>query len=474
MRKETLFSPFPKQMAFIEAIFSGKYRYILYGGGIRSGKTFAGLGALILLCKYYPNSRWAIVRDALPTIKRNTIPSFNKICPQNFIKSYNQDTQTVTFTNGSQILFFSENYDDDKELNRWRGLEVNGFLLEEANELQYVSFLKAIERAGSHVLPSGFEKPKPLILLTVNPSWGWVKEVFYDRYKSGTLPNDYLYIPALITDNPIITADTDYMASLENLPRLQYEIFVKGNWDINLNEHPWLYALNEDIHVVPVDFLPQHPIYVTFDINADPLSCTVWQISPNKGTPGCFLHCINEFGGHIKVDDICSQIKTTYPNSIIYVTGDRSGQNQDVGRNQTVYQIIQSLLKLSDKQMNLNTHNLEHADSRLLCNTIFQHYPIRIHPRCVNLITDCRKAAVDMDSSRPSVLKKDRGAFKMDYFDGMRYLFQTYFNDYIRSTYLNVITPPRTTYIKPPPPPKQVHKFDPNNTNSHNLVSLTK
>ncbi len=443
MSKQVLFEPFPNQLKFIEAVFDKKHRYILFGGGIRGGKTFAGLGALIMLCKAYPQSRWAIVRDSLPTLKRNTIPSFSKICPKGFIKSYNQDQQVVTFTNGSQILFFAENYDDDKELNRWKGLEVNGFLLEEANELQELSFYKAIERAGSHIPPDGCTKPKPLVLLTCNPSWSWVKTEFYDKHKAGCLPPDYLYIPSLITDNSFITSDADYMSSLENLPLMQYEIYVKGNWDINLNEYPWLHAFRDtndkNPHIFEVPFLPSYPIHLFFDINADPLSCTVWQHSEKKGGMGSFSHAIDEFGGHIKVEDICQQIKTRYPASIMYVGGDRSGQNQDVGRNQTIYQIIQSLLGLSDKQMLLETHNLEHADSRLLCNALFTHYTLLIHPKCKNLIADCRKATVDQDSVKPSQLKKDRGNYKMDYFDSMRYYIQRHYNKYVKESYLKAI-----------------------------------
>ncbi|WP_323162251.1 hypothetical protein, partial [Pseudomonas fluorescens] len=90
-----------------------------------------------------------LVRSTLQTLKLNTIPSFVKICPTNFVKKYNQDTQTVTFQNYSQIIFLGENYADDKELNRFKGLEVNGFLLEEINELQQKTFYKCIERAGS-------------------------------------------------------------------------------------------------------------------------------------------------------------------------------------------------------------------------------------------------------------------------------------------------------------------------------------
>ncbi|MCK4909336.1 MAG: hypothetical protein KAS70_05510, partial [Planctomycetes bacterium] len=96
---------------------------------MRSGKTFSGLAALIMLSIRYPTSRWVVVRKDLQTIKRNTLPSWEKIKPRNFIVSHNMDTQTVTFENGSQIIFFGENYDKDKDLNRWRGLECNGWLL---------------------------------------------------------------------------------------------------------------------------------------------------------------------------------------------------------------------------------------------------------------------------------------------------------------------------------------------------------
>lgn len=201
MQKQILFESFPKQDEFLEAVFSNKYTFILYGGAIRGGKTFAGLGALLLLCKKYKNSKWVIVRNTLQTLKLNTIPSFRKICPTSFIKSYNQDTQTVTFQNGSEIIFLGENYADDKELNRFKGLECNGFLFEEINELQQKTFYKGIERAGSHIIEN---QPPPLILATCNPTNNWVKELIYNKWKLGSLPEKWLYIPSKITDNPFI------------------------------------------------------------------------------------------------------------------------------------------------------------------------------------------------------------------------------------------------------------------------------
>jgi hypothetical protein len=285
VKTEILFNPFPKQIEFLEAVFSGKYSIIMYGGSIRGGKTAGGIGAALLLCKKYPLSRWAIVRDSLPTLKRTTIPSFFKFCPTRFIRSYNQEQQLVTFTNGSQIIFFPENYDDDKELNRWRGLEVSGFLLEEVNEINEKSFYKAIERAGSHVIPN---KPKPLIMCTCNPASNWVKDKFYDPWKSGALPDKWHYISSKIFDNPFVTADQDYMESLKTMPRYEYDVFVNGNWDIQKRTGAEFYKeFNLDCHVKELKYNPDLPIWISIDENVNPyFPATLWQIDGKEAR--CF------------------------------------------------------------------------------------------------------------------------------------------------------------------------------------------
>lgn len=334
VKYEVLFKPFPKQEEFIKAVFSGRYRVVLYGGGIRGGKTYAGLGTLLLLCKKYPKSRWAIVRDTLPTLKRNTIPSFNKICPQSFIKSYNQDTQVVTFTNDSQILFFSENYDDDKELNRWKGLEVNGFLIEECNELQQASFYKAIERAGAYIPPIGYTKPPPLIMMTCNPANNWVKDMFYDASlgRDGkTLPPEWLFINAKITDNPAVTSDEAYMESLKLMPFYEYQKYVLGDWDIQLKTGGEFYkCFNLDNHVGKCVYDPSKPLHISFDENYRPyFPLGIFQMS------GKHVYMIDYIAANTpdnNIDGICKQFERKYPNhnSGLFIYGDATSKKGDV------------------------------------------------------------------------------------------------------------------------------------------------
>jgi hypothetical protein len=78
VNKQVLFNPFPKQQECIDAAFSGDYSFIVYGGAIRGGKTFALLALFILLSRIFPGSRWAIVRKDLPTIKKEPLPQLGK------------------------------------------------------------------------------------------------------------------------------------------------------------------------------------------------------------------------------------------------------------------------------------------------------------------------------------------------------------------------------------------------------------
>lgn len=324
--KQILFESFPKQDEFLEAVFGNKYNFILYGGAIRGGKTFAGLGALLLLSKMYPNSKWVIVRDTLQTLKRTTIPSFSKICPTSFIKSYNQDIQTVTFTNGSQILFLGENYADDKELNRFKGLECNGFLFEEINECQEKTFNKAIERAGSHIIA---KQPPPLILATCNPANNWVKEKMYNKWKTNRLPNNWLYIPSKITDNPFIPKD--YLESLKSMPRYEYEVFVEGNWDLQERTGAEFYKyFSLDKHVKPCHYEPSLPLHISWDENVNPyLPCGIFQI---QGKQIRLIDTILGINPKNTVRDVCNEFKFRYKhhNSGLFVYGDATSQKEDV------------------------------------------------------------------------------------------------------------------------------------------------
>jgi hypothetical protein len=285
MSKNILFDPFPKQQEFLEKALSGLYSFILYGGGIRGGKSFAGIGLLLILCKIFPRSRWAIVRKDMPTIVKNVFPTWDKICPANFVKNDRRKSAInphVEFNNGSMILFFPENYSQDKELDRFKGLEVNGFLAEEINELQYETFEKMIERAGSYILSGEVKQPYPLIAATCNPSPGWVKKIIYTPYIDGLLREGWTYVRARIFDNPHIPQE--YLETLKTLSHYMYRVFVEGDWDFQLKSpNAYWRSFDIDKHVTNYIYDNSIPIHISVDSNVLPyIAISLWQL-PSEG-----------------------------------------------------------------------------------------------------------------------------------------------------------------------------------------------
>jgi hypothetical protein len=279
----------------------------------------------------------------------------------------------------------------------------------------------------------------------------WILQIFYPDEYSGEEDIDATILDdveiedvlANFTDNYFIDQEAYskslWIAAAGN--QTIYDGIAGGAWGITDNKNPWLYNF-EDRHVVEdIPFLSTYPIHVSFDFNNDPFACTIWQFSPTMGTANSFIHCLNEISGKLKIEDTCSRILSLYPNSVIHVTGDRSGQNEDIGRNQTLYQMIAARLGINERMLNLNNTNLEHADSRVLINALLYHYPsIKFSKKgCPELIRQCRRAKVDPDSKKPSQLLKNREDHKNDEFDSMRYLFQTYFHQFAKDKYLKAL-----------------------------------
>ena len=407
-----IFEPFPKQQEFIDAVFSGEHSVLLYGGAIRGGKTFVGLAILLLLARIYPNSRWAVVRTDIKRIKSTTLPSFLKICPDKpFLVYKNETTHCYRFSNGSEILFFGENYDKDKELNRWKGLEVNGFLLEEINELQEISLTKAIERAGSQIL---FNMPKPLIICTCNPTQNWVKQKFYDKFMNGTLDKGYFYLPAKITDNPHVPLE--YLESLKNMPAKQYMMFVEGLWDITIKEGNEFYSdFDIDKHVGDYAYNPNLPLHITFDENVLPyLPVSVWQI-PNEKEAWQVM----EFAmppPKNKLESVCDAILQRYKNhnAGLFIYGDATSQKEDVKleKGHNLFSLIKQKLNILHPQMKLSRSNpsvIMRGEFINYCFATDQTIKIRIDKSCIATINDLNGTQKDKNGAKDKAMVTVKG-----------------------------------------------------------------
>lgn len=366
----TVYELTPKQnLAYWEA---EDHSLVIYGGAIRGGKSFWLLLTILSYCFEYPGSRWAVVRRDLPTIKRNTIPSFKQILDSGIgreLKNVNETTLTYTFKNGSEVLFMSESYDTDKELDRFKGLEVNGFGLEELNELQEVTFDKCIERAGSW----NKVKIKPRILGTCNPSPGWVKTRIYDPWRKGTLRAAWSFIPASINDNPHIS--DLYKENLKTLPTYQYEVFVNGNWEIRLKTGGEFYkCFDIGRNIQDVVYRPDLPVHLSFDDNVNPyLPIGIYQIE------GKTLYLVDEIAGinpGNTIRSVCNEFIRKYPSHTagMFIYGDATADKEDtkLEKGFRFYRLVMDNLKKYRPSSRVSQSNPGVVPRGNFINTIFE------------------------------------------------------------------------------------------------------
>lgn len=413
-------------------LWNAKQRFVINYGGTGSSKSFSAAQKEVLIaCERKVNT--LVIRKVNSTLKHSVIASVRKRISELKLTeyfTYNKTEQVIeNKITGSQFIF--KGLDDPEKMKSIEG--INRIMIEEASELDFEDFLELNRRVR------GVQDIQ--ITINFNPihEEHWLKKHFFDR----DIANCKI-VKSTYKDNQFLT-DED-RAQIEEMRLFnfnQYRIYALGEWGITENGNPWLHAFNADLHVSPVMFLPTYPIYLSFDFNTDPVTCLAWQMSPNavNGDSNSFIHCIKEFAFPMQLEQLCERIKAEFPNSMFFVTGDRSGQNSNVGfaeRHANYYTMIQKYLRLTPRQMNIGGKNMEHNDSRLLVNTVFHKHPnIKISAtECPKLVNECYKATVDETKQKAGVLRKDRKEYKMDLFDGLRYFFQTYFEEYAKKVSL--------------------------------------
>lgn len=222
------FQAFDAQTIFYDAVMSGKYNYLLMAGDIRSGKTLICLWILVIFCRVFPGSRWVVIRKDVPTLRRNTLPTFFKhCCPAGFFRNYNKSDGVASFVNGSQIIFLSEQFSDDPLGQRFLGLEINGAFFDQIEECQKNTFDIARSRIGQWMISP---MPPVVIIATANPSEGWVKECFHDPFVAGELSPPYYFQEADVSKNPYI--DKAFITLLEKTwPSALTKRFLRRQWE---------------------------------------------------------------------------------------------------------------------------------------------------------------------------------------------------------------------------------------------------
>lgn len=218
---------------------------ILYGGAAGGGKTMLGCMWQILRRLKYPGTRSLIGRAKLDTLKKTTMNTFFQVAHEIGLKAgedfiYNQQSNTIKFSNGSEIilsdLFL---YPADPQMTDLGGLELTDVFIDEATEITEKAYSIVSSRIRYKLNEFGL---KPKILLTCNPSKGWIYNQFYLPYKNQNLPAHRAFVQALPGDN--IHLPDSYVTSLTRLPEADRKRLLEGDWEFD-NSSDRLYMYDE-------------------------------------------------------------------------------------------------------------------------------------------------------------------------------------------------------------------------------------
>lgn len=267
-----------------------KHKDVAFGGARGGGKSWAIRFKAIMLALKHGGINLMIVRKSYPELTQNHIEPLRQILKcghpdrNERIASYNDSKKTITFPNGSRILF--RYCDTEKDVDRFQGLEVDVLFIDEAtqfSEMQYKKLTACVRGVN--------EFPKR-IYLTCNPGGqghGWVKRLFIDRqFKKGENSDDYVFIKSLVTDNKaLMESDPEYIEKLEALPPKLRKAWLEGDFNIldgqffeDFVDDPEHYTDHRFTHVIePFDIPDDWKIYRSYDYGySKPFSCAWWAV----------------------------------------------------------------------------------------------------------------------------------------------------------------------------------------------------
>ena len=415
-----------------KASMSGEnpYRNLFYGGAIRGGKTFVSLTILSFAAKYFPQSRWHVFRRDFPALLSTTIPSMQKLLSGSDQWIWTRDRSNYYVENiesGGRIFFKGENIDRDPGLTDLLGLETNGILFEQIEELSPQLWQMGLSRLGSWYIDP---MPCPITLATFNPTQGWIKEMIYEPYRNGSLTAPFYYMNALPSDNSFVTPEQwDAWSRLDERYRLQY---INGDWtDYSDKSSLWAFAFDRAEHVAENEMPPliEYPLYLSFDFNKNPICCSVIQHIDSQ------IRVIETIKlPHSDIYALCRHILSLYSGHFYIVTGDASGSHSSalVQDNINYYTVIKKQLDLSQGQLNVPTINPRLSENQVLVNSLLSRYQVRINAtKAHGLIYDL--ANVKMDSEG-ILLKSNRTdpSQQADALDTFRYYCNVFHGDFLK------------------------------------------
>lgn len=317
---------------------------------------------------------------------------------------------------GNRIL--CKGLDEPEKIKSVKG--ITGMWLEEATEFT----MKDLAQLNLRI--RGKKAHYVQFLYSFNPI-SEDNEIVKHFVMQGKLPDDTKMVHSTYHDNYFLSdEDRQQFERLKDTNPLFYDVYCLGVPGVVDKSGKFLYTFQNTQILPEIGIDPKLPVWVTFDFNIDPMTCTIAQRLDDVT-----LVCIKS----IQLDNsdiyaMCDRVMAELPGMYLIATGDASGWNETgVARGKSSYwKVIKEQLRLRDNQLMIRSKNLGLLESRILCNVANKSMGIFLSQAgCTPLIQECKYAKVD----DRGVLVKDRNKQKNDFLDGFRYLLDANWPDIV-------------------------------------------
>ena len=277
-------------------------------GGFGSGKSHVGVAKTIIKKLQFPNVNVAYYLPTYGLINDVAFPKFiEQLQAYNIQFTVNRSENIIKTEFGSIIL---RNMSDPERII---GYEVGYSLIDETDALTKDKmadvFMKIIGRNRSK-LPKGYINQTDVV--GTPEGFKWLHEFFVKNSNENKK-----VIKAKTYDNPFLPKG--YVDTLkETYTESQINAYLNGEF-VNLNSASVYQSYNRKSHRTNEVALPNEKLIVGLDFNITNMNAVV-HVMRNK-----ILYAVDEVSGCYDTQTMCDTLKHNYPNNIIEINPDASG-----------------------------------------------------------------------------------------------------------------------------------------------------
>lgn len=219
------------------------------GGSRGPGKSHAVFSQVTLDdCRRVPNLKFLFIRHTGIAAKESFEDLIGKVLQGRIRYEYNRSANTLTFPNSSKVVLGG--FQDERDVDKYIGIEYDGIAIEELNQLKQ-------ERVNKLLGSMRTSKPdwRPRLYASFNPGGVGhqdVRNLFVDPHREGT-EFKTRFVPSTYRENPYL--NVEYTEYLEGLTGNLGKAWRDGDFDIF--EGQFFNEFSRTVHVIEPFAIPE-------------------------------------------------------------------------------------------------------------------------------------------------------------------------------------------------------------------------